>query len=259
MIDYSVMSRFVINKKLSALFDRMNSRSSLDESDRYHAFNLPVTRKIFATSGYIIRHGDKSDFVALLLDGFCYGQKYAGDGKSQIISLGIPGDMIGLESLLLQTADYDVRALTAVDVAMVPLAAVQQLALRRPAIGHALGIHQAINHSISREWLLNLGARDGLRRISHFLCEFAFRMDAQSPVPGQTYELPMSQEQIGQATGLTAVHVNRMLKTLHAAGLIERSWRNVRFPSWEKLREIGDFSTGYLHPGKQVQLPASTD
>ncbi|EIZ77914.1 Crp/Fnr family transcriptional regulator [Novosphingobium sp. Rr 2-17] len=80
-------------------------------------------------------------------------------------------------------------------------------------------------------------------------------MDAQSPRPDKIYELPMSQEQIGQATGLTAVHVNRMLKMLHAAGLIERSWRNVRFPSWEKLREIGDFSIDYLHSGQQVKLP----
>lgn len=248
-----------IDKKLRYFFERLRLKSSLDESDRFHAANLPITRRSYSASGYIIRHGDRSDFVAIVLDGFCYGQKDDGNGKPQIISLAVPGDAIGLENLLLQTADYDTRALTEVDVAMVPLVAVQQLALRRPAIAHALGIHQAINHSISREWLLNLGARDGLRRISHFLCEFAFRMDAQSPGPDKIYELPMSQEQIGQATGLTAVHVNRMLKTLHTAGLIERSWRNVRFPSWEKLREIGDFSIDYLHPGQQVQLPVSID
>jgi len=217
--------------------------------------NLPFTRKTFMASGYLVRQGDRCDTVSVLLDGYCYGQKDDGEGNCQIVSLAIPSDVIGLEHLYLQTTDHNVRALTTVDVAMIPLSAVQQLSASRPAVAHALGIHQAINHAIAREWIVNIGARDGLRRVAHFLCEFAVRCDAWRGDTAAGYELPMSQEQIGQATGLTAVHVNRMLKTLHAAGLIERSWRNVVFSNWEGLRDVACFSSDYLHPGRQVPAP----
>lgn len=217
---------------------------------------LPFTRKTFVASGYLVRQGDRCDTISIILDGYCYGQKDDGEGNCQIVSLAIAGDTIGLEHFYLQTSDHNMRALTAVDVAMVPLSAVQQLAVRRPTIAHALGVHQAVNHAIAREWLVNIGGRDGLRRVAHFLCEFAVRCDAGEGRTDAGYELPMSQEQIGQATGLTAVHVNRMLKTLHAAGLIERSWRNVVFPNWEGLRDLAGFSADYLHPGPQMPAPA---
>ncbi|WP_082463385.1 Crp/Fnr family transcriptional regulator [Sphingomonas sp. Leaf34] len=247
---------FVINTKLARFFDIMALKSTLDEEDRHDAFRLPLTRKTFKPAGYIVRQGDISDSISIVLEGYCYGQRDDGQGKSQIVSLGIPGDAVGIEHLFLRTADHDTRALTEIEVAIIPLVAVQQLALRRPAIAQALGIRQAINNAIAREWLVNIGGRDGLRRVSHFLCEFAVRSDAWERVTSAGYELPMSQEQIGQATGLTAVHVNRMLKTLHTAGLIERSWRYVRFSNWEGLQDIADFSVDYLHFGRQVDTPA---
>jgi CRP-like cAMP-binding protein len=217
---------------------------------------LPFARKTYPAAGYLMRQGDRGDALSIVLDGYCYGQKDDGEGKSQIVSLAITGDSIGLEHLYLRTVDHDTRALTAVDVATVPLAVVRQIAARRPAIAQALGVHQAIRHAITREWMVNIGARDGLRRVAHFLCEFAVRSDAAGRPPEDGYELPMSQEQIGQATGLTAVHVNRMLKTLHTAGLVERSWRHVRFADWHGLRDIAGFSTDYLHAGQQVRIPA---
>lgn len=219
---------------------------------------LPFARKTFAGTGYLVRQGDRCDTVSVILDGYCYAQKDDGEGNCQILSLAIAGDTVGLEHLYLQTADHDTRALTAVDVAVVPLSAMRHLTARRPAIAHALGVHQAVHQAIAREWLVNIGARDGLRRIAHFLCEFAVRSDAGRGAADAGYELPMSQEQIGQATGLTAVHVNRMLKTLHTAGLVERSWRHVRFANWQGLRDIAGFSMEYLHAGLQRPMATRT-
>jgi DNA-binding Lrp family transcriptional regulator len=61
------------------------------------------------------------------------------------------------------------------------------------------------------------------------------------------YELPMTQEQLGDAVGLTPVHVNRTLKTLEKEGLISRTKRAVGFPNWTELRRAGDFNQRYLH------------
>ncbi len=84
-------------------------------------------------------------------------------------------------------------------------------------------------------------------RIAHFLCEFAVRLDAQRLSNDAGYELPMSQEQLGDALGLTAVHVNRTIKLLESEGLLTRNRRRISFPRWQGLRDVADFSTRYLH------------
>jgi CRP-like cAMP-binding protein len=132
-------------------------------------------------------------------------------------------------------------------VAIIPRAALQSLALSHPAIGHALFVNTLVEGSIFREWALNVGRRDARTRLAHFLCEFAARLDAQGLDGVRGYELPMSQEQIGDALGLTAVHVNRTMKLLESEGLIVRTKRRIGIPSWTTLREVADFSTRYLH------------
>ena len=98
-----------------------------------------------------------------------------------------------------------------------------------------------------REWTLNIGRRDSRSRIAHLLCEFAVRMTAQGLQPQGNFELPVTQEQLADATGLTPVHVNRVLKGLQAEGLIERNRRVISFPHWQRLREVADFNMRYLH------------
>lgn len=85
---------------------------------------------------------------------------------------------------------------------------------------------------------------DGARQI---LCEFGIRLTAQGLEPTGAFELPMTQEQLADATGLTPVHVNRVLKALQAEGLLDRDRRSIRFPQWRRLRDVADFSTRYLH------------
>jgi DNA-binding IclR family transcriptional regulator len=79
------------------------------------------------------------------------------------------------------------------------------------------------------------------------LCEFAYRLTAYGLKPSGTYELPMTQEQLADSTGLTAVHVNRVLQSLQREGLIDRDRRMIRFPSWERMRDVADFNPRYLH------------
>ncbi len=203
--------------------------------------------RTYDAPGDVFRQGDRPEVVAFLTRGYAAAHTMDNDGNGQILSLGIPGDALGLEHLYLSEADYGTRVLGPAEIALASRRDLTDLASRRPAIAQAFAVSQAIDAAITREWLRNLGSRDGLRRVTHFLCEFACRIDARGLKTGECYELPLSQQQIGRATGLTAVHVNRMLKTLHNAGLIERSWRHVRFPRWDGLRDIAHFSDAYLH------------
>ena len=105
-----------------------------------------------------------------------------------------------------------------------------------------------VEASIAREWIANVGRRKAYTRIAHVLCEFGLRLEHAGLANGTAYDLPMTQEQLADTTGLTGVHVNRTLKALEADGLISRSSpRAVTIADWKVLAEAGDFDSNYLH------------
>jgi CRP-like cAMP-binding protein len=112
-----------------------------------------------------------------------------------------------------------------------------------------------VDASIFREWIANVGRRDARTRVAHILCEFAVRLRLAGLGKETNYELPMTQEQLADATALTAVHINRTLKALEKDGLIERpNPRSIRVGDWRKLAEVGDFDTNYLHLRENERL-----
>jgi CRP-like cAMP-binding protein len=158
------------------------------------------------------------------------------------------GEMVDLQNSLLKVADHSVQALTDCQVAYIPRQAVKQIALEHPRVGMAMWIDTLVDGSIFREWIMNVGRRDAHTRIAHLLCEFSLRLQVAGLGEQTNYELPMTQEQLADAVGLTTVHVNRTLKALESDGLIEReSGRSVVIGNWRKLAEAGDFDSTYLH------------
>jgi CRP-like cAMP-binding protein len=132
-------------------------------------------------------------------------------------------------------------------VALVPVAALEAIVSRYPRIARAMWIDTLIDAAVFREWLVNVGRRDSTSRIAHLLCEYALRLHAAGLAEERRYELPMTQEQIADAVGLTPVHVNRVLKELGRMKLILRDKRAVEILDWDGLRSVGDFNSRYLH------------
>jgi CRP-like cAMP-binding protein len=121
------------------------------------------------------------------------------------------------------------------------------VAEEHPLVARAMWIDTLIDASVFREWIVNVGQRDATSRIAHLLCEFALRLHAAGLSQERSYELPMTQEQIADAVGLTPVHVNRVLQTLGRTNLILREKRAVTILDWDALRDVGDFNSRYLH------------
>ena len=92
-----------------------------------------------------------------------------------------------------------------------------------------------------------MGQRHARARIAHLLCEFAVRARAAGLTDTTSLKLPMTQEQIGDAVGLTGVHVNRTLRALEVEGIIKRDKRELWFTDWDVIRTAGDFTSIYLH------------
>ena len=192
------------------------------------------------------------------MSGFAYRQKVTGEGTRQIVALCIPGDAIDFQNMFLSISDHGIQILSRAVVADIPREPLQQLMLKRPAIGVAIIHSTLIEASILREWVVNVGRRDARARIAHVLCEFAVRLEARGLASKDGFELPMTQEQLGDATSLTPVHVNRVLKGLQADGLISRQRRNIQFTDWRALQDTADFTRRYLHlPGEdEIALAA---
>lgn len=233
---------------LMLLVRRLELHATLSDDDRAAILALPYQLRDFDASAYLVRDGEPPRVCGVLISGFAYRQKLTSQGTRQIVSLHVPGEALDFQSLFLDIADHNVQTLTRAEVAIIPRDAIRALAQERPAIGRAIMVYTLVEASIFREWILNIGRRNARARLAHLLCEFAIRVDAlQPPSSGRGYALPMTQEQLGDALGLTAVHVNRTLKLLEADGLITRNKRDVSFPRWDALRDLADFSQRYLH------------
>jgi CRP-like cAMP-binding protein len=235
---------------------RLETRSPLGQAGREAIRALPFVFRTLDPSAYIVREGEAPENCALLLSGFAYRHKITGDGERQILSVHMAGEFLDLQNSFLDVADHNVQVLTRAEVAMIPISRLKRLIDDHPSVGRAMWIDTLIDSAIFREWMVNVGRRDSLSRMAHLLCEFALRLEAASLAMDRRYELPMTQEQLADATGLTPVHVNRVLKELGRLGLIERNKRSVAIADWERLRAVGDFSTRYLHLEEGGPTPA---
>jgi CRP-like cAMP-binding protein len=232
---------------LELLVRNLELRSPLPPEDREAVLGLPYTLRTLEASTYTIREADVPEHCAVLLSGFAYRQKLTGDGSRQIVALHIPGDALDFQNLFLDVSDHSLQMLTRAEVAFIAMSDLQVLVRARPAVAHAILVKILVEASIFREWVLNVGRRDSRSRLAHLLCELGVRLDAEGLAEDYGYEMPMTQEQLADAVGLTPVHVNRTLKALEAEGLIVRSKRSVSFPDWKRLRLVGDFNQRYLH------------
>lgn len=241
---------------LARLVRKLASRNQLSHQDEAAILAIPYTTRTYDPNAYLVREGEPPKrFCSFVISGFAFRQKLTVQGSRQIVSLHMAGDILDLQHLFLKRADHNVQALTRLETAELDRDALRALAAERPAVAEAMWVDALVDASIFREWVMNVGRRDARSRIAHLLCEFATRMEAIGLHDGGRYELPMTQEQIGDATGLTSVHVNRTLKTLGEEGLVHRDRRFLSFTDWDKIRTAADFSALYLHLDQGVGAP----
>jgi len=234
---------------------KMDSWAFLNNEEREALLALPYTLKTIEAHHYIVREGDKPTQSCVMISGLSYRHKVTANGARQILSIHMSGDIVDLQNSLLGIADHNVQILTASQVAFIPREAIVELAFERPAIGKALWYDTLVDGSIFREWIANVGRRDARTRLAHLLCEYALRLEAAGLGSHREWELPMTQEQLADCTGLTPVHVNRMLKSLANEGLIRRTRRSVTINDWKSLAAAADFDSSYLHlPEEKLAL-----
>jgi CRP-like cAMP-binding protein len=229
------------------MIQKLRLWTALDDQDCAAVLALPHVVRTLRAHDFIAREDDLPAYSCLLLSGYAYRHKVAGNGARQIFSIHMKGDVVDLHNSILRRADHNVQALTNVEAAFIPIGAIRDIVARFPNVGQGMWYETLVDAAIFREWTLNVGRRDARTRTAHLLCEFALRLEVAGLSHAGEYDLPMTQDQLADALALTNVHVSRTLKALAAEGLIERRQRAVRIVDFGRLASVGDFDSRYLH------------
>ncbi|TFI59466.1 Crp/Fnr family transcriptional regulator [Sphingomonas parva] len=195
----------------------------------------------------IVRAGASLTHSTVLLDGFACRYKDLADGQRQIQEIHVAGDCMDLHGFLLKSLDHHVGALSGVRIALIPHEALREITENHPHLARLLWFATLLDASIQREHVLSVGRRSALARIAHLFCELHLRLQVAGESNGTTYRLPLTQTDIADASGLTAVHVNRMLKKLRDDDLLTFRGGEVVIHDRDRLERAAEFDPAYLH------------
>lgn len=237
------------------LIAKLETVVDLLEEDREAITSLSGDARPLGARRNVIREGDRPDHVHLVLEGWAARYKLLPDGARQITAFLIPGDFCDLHVTILREMDHSIMTLTPARVAFIPRATVDRLT-ERPDIARAFWWATLVDEAVLRAWVVNVGRRDAQQAIGHLICELYVRMRNVGLVSDHSFELPLTQEEIGDALGLTPVHVNRVLQRMRTEGLISLKRGSLTIHHYDQLEKASGFNPNYLHIEKR---PRSTE
>ena len=194
----------------------------------------------------LVREGERADALFLVTHGWLGRYTITQDGGRHFSALLVPGDIGNLDTLMLERLDYGVRTLTKATVLALPRDRALALTEQHAGIARAFTWLAMVENVTLSRWTLSLGRRPALERVAHLLCELSVRLRVEAD-GASSFVLPLTQEQIADAVGLTAVHVNRMMQQLRHDGLIRTDGRKFTMPDVAQLRRVAGFDPRYLH------------
>lgn len=195
----------------------------------------------------IVRSGTTLSASTLLVEGIVCRYKDLADGQRQIMELHVAGDFVDLHGFLLKRLDHNIGTMTPVRIALVPHDALRGITESHPHLGRMLWFSTLLDAAIHREKILSIGRRTAMARIAHIFCELLVRLRLVGLADETGYALPLTQADLADVTGLTSVHVNRMLKKLRDEKLLTFRGSRVAISDWEGLQRLAEFDPTYLH------------
>jgi CRP-like cAMP-binding protein len=228
------------------LIRKLEERDRLSEEEKQVLAAALGPPKSVGADADMVREGDRPSESTLLVEGFAARYKVLQSGKRQITAIHVPGDFIDLHSFLLKKMDHGIAALTPCTVVTVPHETLRQITERHAHLARLLWLSTLIDGAIHREWLVAMGRRSAREHMAHLFCELYLRLQLVGLTKDNSYEMPITQAELGDTLGISTVHVNRVVQELRADGLI--TWRGNRLTvdDWDRLREVAEFTPTYL-------------
>ena len=236
---------------LARYLRRLSSHSRLSEAECAAIMALPYESERIAPHRDIVTPGQVVAKACYVVEGLVGRFDQMRDGRRQITALHLPGDMCDLHSVVLPRASWNLSALSNVTIFRIPHDDLIAISDRYPRLGMAFWRDTATDAAILAKWFANLGRKDAVARIAHLLCELGIRSEVAGLGSRNSYSLKITQEDLADVTGITAVHLNRTLQTLRRTALLEFKDRHVFIRDWNKLVEVAEFDDAYLQLCRQ--------
>lgn len=226
---------------------KLRLRDSIsDEEEQVLLDSVSEAREV-GPGRVIIRAGTLLEESTLLIDGIISRYKDLSNGERQIQELHVGGDFVDLHGFLLKRLDHNIGSVSKCRIAIVPHDTLRKITEQHAHLSRMLWFSTMLDAAIQRETILSIGRRSALARVAHLICELNLRLKTVGLSDGARFTLPMTQLDVADATGLTSVHVNRMLKQLRDDGMLTFRSGEVIIQDWEALKRVAEFDPAYLH------------
>ena len=235
----------------NVLIRKFERLSLLNLEDKALLAHATATSYVVGPRQDIIAEGQTPSDVHLIVSGMACRHKTIENGARQIVGYLLPGDFCDLHVFILDQMDHTISTLTECQVVDIPRDTILRLT-ERLAIARALWWATLVDEGTLREALVNMGQRQAEERMAHFLCEMLTRLDAVGLVDANTFDLPLTQEELGETLGLSTVHVNRTLQKLRSRRLIAFDRKRAIVLDPAALKACCGFNPNYLHLGPHV-------
>ncbi len=203
---------------------------------------LEETSEAYEAGARVVSSDEPSDRLFVVRSGWFYSHRTFADGRRQVLRFHCPGDLVGLEEIPYKVRNCEVDAATQGVLCPLPKDCLDEIFSRSPRLTALLWSVAMMDQGVFLDRLRVLGRMSAVERLAHLLLEFHTRLRLTGAVADdQSFEVPLTQDVLGDAVGLTNVYVSRTLKMMETLGLLERSGRKVRLLNVEQLVEISDF------------------
>ena len=208
---------------------------------------LPYESASGSRGDYIIKRGGAQRKLIFIIGGWAARCRYTSSGNRQIQHVLLPGDVATPDVFVIGRSDHDIQCLSDCEFRTVKPAAMRELFRRSEAIASAMWWSAEQEDGILREHIVRLGRRSAAERVPHFFLELHRRLVIVDQATDSTFVLPLTQTDIADALGLSAVHVNRTLRKLGQDGLIDYRPGLVTVNDPVQLARECDFDVTHLH------------
>jgi len=230
------------------LFIRKTERRDRLTAEEQAALKQAVSQVVELPARKILaREKAEQTNSTVLLDGFVCRYKDLPDGQRQILGINVPGDFFDLHSFMLKHLDHNIAAISSIRIAVVPHERLRAITETFPHLARMLWFNTLLDGAAHREWILSVGRRSAIARLSHLFCELLVRLEVVGLAEGSGYALPITQVDLADSTGLTPVHVNRMLRQLRDMSVLSFRDGRVVIHDLDRLYQVAAFDPDYLY------------
>ncbi|WP_271078155.1 Crp/Fnr family transcriptional regulator [Aurantiacibacter sp. MUD61] len=229
----------------------IRKRFSFSEAEAERLSERITLTTVYDREEFLVREDERIHFSSLIIEGYAARAKYNEDGSRQITQLQIPGDFVDLHSYPLEVLDHSIVALTSCTIAKLHHTDISELIDHDPRMARILWFSTMVDAAMHREWIQNIGSREGKARIAHLICEIHARSEVVGLADNGTFDFPLTQTQLGECLGFSQIHVNRLLRQLREDGYLTFKEKIITIHKRDELCDLAGFDPNYLYLTKR--------